>query len=135
MFCSIGRPWNLQNIFIKLSCNGCIAFDLPVSYAYINLHNHTAYLNCFDFQGKEKHCITDEEHFTWETSKYTCNVPPPPVVSQSSDTLTTVHGSDAFQWKSTTLSLYQNQKFEEVMTSNQTKSEGCIIFNLETYIR
>lgn len=53
-FCSIGRPWNLQNIFIKLSCNGCIAFDLPVSHAYINLHNHTAYLNCFDFQGEGK---------------------------------------------------------------------------------
>ncbi|KAH0866989.1 hypothetical protein HID58_074011 [Brassica napus] len=38
-------------------------------------------------------------------SRFTCNVPPPPVVSQSSDTLTIVQGSAAFQWKSTTLSL------------------------------
>lgn len=35
----------------------------------------------------------------------TWRVPPPPVLSQSSDTLTIVQGSDAFQWKSTTLSL------------------------------
>lgn len=35
----------------------------------------------------------------------TCKVPPPPEDSPSSDTLATVHGSEAFQWKSTTLSL------------------------------
>lgn len=35
----------------------------------------------------------------------TCSVPPPPVFSPSSDTLTIVQGSAAFQWKSTTLSL------------------------------
>jgi hypothetical protein len=40
----------------------------------------------------------------------TCNVPPPPVVSQSSDTLTNVQGSDAFQWKSTTLSLNEQNE-------------------------
>lgn len=38
----------------------------------------------------------------------TCSVPPPPVLSPSSETLTIVHGSDAFQWKSTTLSLNKN---------------------------
>jgi len=32
-------------------------------------------------------------------------VPPPPLLSQSSETLTIVHGSHALQWKSTTLSL------------------------------
>lgn len=42
---------------------------------------------------------------------HTCNVPPPPVLSQSSETLTIVHGSYAFQWKSTTLSLHSSTNF------------------------
>lgn len=33
------------------------------------------------------------------------------MVSQSSDTLTIVHGSNAFQWKSTTLSLHESEDF------------------------
>lgn len=51
-------------------------------------------------------------HSKWQDTRVniyiliTCSVPPPPVLSQSSDTLTIVHGSDAFQWKSTTLSLH-----------------------------
>ena len=40
----------------------------------------------------------------------TCSVPPPPVLSPSSETLTIVHGSHEFQWKSTTLSLHKLKK-------------------------
>jgi len=56
-------------------------------------------------------------HFLWsilrklKSVSHTCNVPPPPVLSQSSETLTIVQGSYAFQWKSTTLSLHIITKF------------------------
>lgn len=37
------------------------------------------------------------KRYNKKTQILTCNVPPPPVLPQSSDTLTIVHGSDAFQ--------------------------------------
>lgn len=88
----------------------------PLLLAYISSHSCaiSAWISMFNYQSNTDPFLTtnyvgkyDE---TRETFAFTCKVPPPPVLPQSSETLTMVHGSDAFQWKSTTLSLHARQQ-------------------------
>jgi len=67
---------------------------------------------------------TQLEELAKETKPPTCRVPPPAVLSQSSDTLTMVHGSSVFQLKSTTLSLHpylKQKKRKSIRTCNHWK--------------
>lgn len=60
----------------------------------------------------------------------TCSVPPPPVLSQSSDTLTIVHGSDAFQWKSTTLSLHSFNRSQQLSMEALVRKRKVLVHRI-----
>ena len=64
------------------------------------------------------------------TKNFTCSVPPPPEISQSSDTLTIVQGSAAFQWKSTTLSLDAQQRIKTHIKGKKTLSQPNLQLNI-----
>lgn len=86
-----------SGLYIKsLMRHICMNFHVQLPMQYRSLFFTMSYVSKYDE--------------TRETFAFTCKVPPPPVFPQSSETLTMVHGSHAFQWKSTTLSLHARQQ-------------------------
>jgi hypothetical protein len=77
--------------------------------SYNSLLNSITHFSLFELQ-KRSYKFSEMLKLLLRNISITCSVPPPPVLSQSSDTLTIVQGSDAFQWKSTTLSLHASNK-------------------------
>lgn len=84
-----------------LLVNPSFSFIVMLSFWHFSYSNHNRAIS-FMLQS-----------YTRLRKNRTCNVPPPPVVSQSSDTLTMVQGSNEFQWKSTILSLYKGKQEEK----------------------